>query len=352
MNDFLLALTKKNLYVVLAIVLGASGVGLIAGSQSNSTGTQNSLDLPPINSIEINSTSTSLPISSSTTTSVPQHNPGFIDTSNAEQTLAAWKAINDRPRHKMKWTGSTSHCDAGTTTQEFKEDVLERVKWFRAMAGVDSNITLNLASSRLAQEAALVMKANNDLSHEPPDYWDCFSSDAYEGASHSNLFLGVFGVPSIDGYIEDPGADNFIVGHRRWILDPTLSEIGTGDTNYSNALFVINDNTREDFTTREPDGFVMWPPRGFVPRDTIFPRWSISHPAANFSNATVKIEYRGHTKVINNPYSDNDSYGNLHTLVFNWIRPTKGTGSAVVTVSGIEVYGTRRTVTYEVRPFG
>ena len=271
---------------------------------------------------------------------------------NREETFAAWKAINDRPRTKMKWTGSTGSCDPGTTTQGFKEDVLARVRWFRAMAGVDTNISLNLESSRLAQEAALVMKANNDLSHEPTSSWDCFTDDAYEGASHSNLSLGDYGVASIDGYIEDWGSDNLPVGHRRWILDPTLAEIGTGDTNYSNALFVISDNTRDNFTTREPDGFVMWPPRGYVPRATIFPRWSISHPKADFSQSKVKIEFQGRTKTFNDPYSDSDGYGNLNTLVFEWIRPSKGTGAVIITVSGIELDETMRTVTYEVRPFG
>ena len=352
MSDSLFSFLKKHFAIALIIAAGTSGLGLITGSLSSSPIADNGPGQAPVNSSSANSATTSVATTNAPATTLAPYDPGFIDTSNKEQAFAAWKTINDRPRTKMKWTGSTSNCDPGTTTQGFKEDVLARVKWFRAMAGVDANITLNLESSRLAQEAALVMKANNDLSHEPNEGWDCYTDAAYEGANHSNLFLGVFGVPSIDGYIEDPGADNYRVGHRRWILDPTLAEIGTGDTNNSNALFVINDNTRENFTTREPDGFVMWPPRGYVPRATIFPRWSISHPQADFTQSKVKIEFQGRTKVINNPYSDTDTYGNLHTLVFNWIRPSKGTGSAVITVSGIELNGTMRTVTYEVKPFG
>ena len=347
----LFPLVKRHLSIVALIALGASGTGLLVGSQSNKQSNL-SLGQPPAET-QVVATSTSIGNDSSTTTSTtPLYNPGFIDTLNRDETFAAWKAINDRPRAKIKWTGSTNGCDPGTTSQESKEDVLARVKWFRAMAGVDTNIILNLETSRLAQEAALVMKANNRLSHEPSSNWDCYTADAYEGASHSNLYLGVFGVPSIDGYIEDPGSTNYFVGHRRCILNPRLAEIGTGDTNYSNALFVINENSRENFTTREPDGFIMWPPRGYVPRDTIFPRWSISHTEADFTGAKVRIDYQGRTKIINDPYSDTDNYGELHTLVFNWIRPSKGTGSAVITVSGIELNGTQRTITYEVKPFG
>jgi uncharacterized protein YkwD len=347
-----LHLPKRNVLTVLIIVLGASGLGIVSGLQSGPPSTSDSLGEAPTNSSTVGTATTSVATTNASVVTITPYDPGFIDTSNKEQAFAAWKTINDRPRTKMKWTGSTSSCDPGTTTQGFKEDVLARVRWFRAMAGVDTNISLNLESSRLAQEAALVMKANNELSHEPPSSWDCFTDDAYEGASHSNLFLGVFGVASIDGYIEDPGADNLPVGHRRWILDPTLAEIGTGDTNNSNALFVINENTRDNYTTREADGFVMWPPRGYVPRATIFPRWSISHPKADFSQAKVKIEFQGRTKTFNDPYSDSDRMGNLNTLVFEWIRPSKGTGGVIVTVSGIELDGTMRTVTYEVRPFG
>ena len=346
----LVTLLKRHLAFTAVIAMGASGTGLLVGSQSNK-GMDLSLGQPPVETQAV-PTSTSIGKTDSTTTStVPLYNAGFINTLNPDETLAAWKAINDRPRSRIRWTGSTNGCDPGTTSQESKEDVLARVKWFRAMAGVDTNITQKLETSRLAQEAALVMKVNNQLSHEPSSDWDCYTEDAYEGASHSNLYLGVFGVKSIDGYIEDPGSTNYFVGHRRCILNPRLAEIGTGDTNYSNALFVINENTRENFTTREPDGFVMWPPRGYVPRDTIFPRWSISHSEADFTGAQVRIDYQGRTKIINNAYSDTDNYGELHTLVFNWIRPSKGTGSAVVTVSGIELNGTQRSLTYEVRPF-
>lgn len=344
----LFPLVKRHLAIVALIAVGASGTGLLIGSQSE-TNSVSTLEQAPVDTQGVPATTV---LNTTTTSTTPPQNPGFINTLNRDETFAAWKAINSQPRHKMMWTGSTSKCDAGTTSQGFKEDILARVKWFRAMAGVDANISLNLETSRLAQEAALVMKANNDLSHEPSESWTCFSNDAFEGASHSNLFLGVFGVPSIDGYIEDSGADNTSVGHRRWILDPSLSEIGTGDTNYSNALFVISDNIRENYATREQDGYVMWPPRGYVPRDTIFPRWSVSHPDADFSNAEVKINFQGRTKVITDPYSDNDGYGGLHTLVFNWIRPSKGTGSVVITVSNIELNGTQQSFTYEVKPFG
>lgn len=345
------SLLRRQLMIASLLMVGSTGLGLLVGSQAEKL-EKSSSEIAPTDSQQGSPATTVIQETTTTSTTIPKADPGFIDTQNWEETSTAWKEINSRPQNKMIWTGNTNDCDAGTTSHEFKEDVLARVKWFRAMAGVDSNITLNSESSRLAQEAALVMKANNDLSHEPSESWNCFSNDAFEGASRSNLSLGDYGVVSIDGYIEDYGPDNFPVGHRRWIFNPGLTEIGTGDTNYSNALFVVNSNDRDSFTTREEDGFVMWPPRGFVPRATIFPRWSISHTTANFSNATVKIEFNGRIKVIDDPYSDSESIGNLHTLVFEWIRPSKGTGPVKITISNIEIDGIQRSFMYEVRPFG
>lgn len=351
MNFSSIRLLKNYLIVPALIALGSSGIGLALGSTHDIQKSQILLDEPPVND---NTQTSTVPSSvvESTTSTTPPPNPGFIDTSHQESTLAAWKAINELPDHKIQWTGSGSRCDSGTTNDDFKENILARVKWFRAMAGVDTNIVLNPESSRLAQEAALVMMANDDLSHDPDASWECFTEDAFEGAQHSNLSLGDYGVEAVDGYIEDEGENNYSVGHRRWLLDPQLTEIGTGDTTNTNAIWVVNDTQREAFTTREPEGYVMWPPRGYVPRATIFPRWSVSHYKANFSNARVEIQFQNKKIVIDDPYSDTENTGNLRTLVFEWIRPSKGTGPVIITVSGIELEGTMRTLQYEVTPFG
>lgn len=259
--------------------------------------------------------------------------------------------MNSRPRHRMKWTGSIGSCRAGNTDDLFKGDVLYRVQWFRAMAGVNPAISLNEESNRLAQEAALVMAAAGDLSHEPDSSWPCYSQAAYDGASRSNLFLGLFGVPAIDGYIEDPGEDNYEVGHRRWILDPTLSSIGTGDTRNSNSLFLTSSETDTQVATRENIGYVMWPPRGHVPRSQIYERWSISHQSADFSRAVVTVSHNGRTRVFDHPHSDSKGYGSMNSLVFNWPHPAKGSGPIYVTVKNIELDRVFTTLEYEVLPF-
>ena len=60
----------------------------------------------------------------------------------------------------------------------------------QVMAGVPALTQLNPAYNEGAQAAALLMAANQQLSHSPPASWRCFSADAAASAGRSNLMLG------------------------------------------------------------------------------------------------------------------------------------------------------------------
>lgn len=199
--------------------------------------------------------------------------------------------------HAIGWTGNHA-CDAGETAGDFRDAVLLRLNYFRAMAGVPSETVLSDVYTSKAQEAALMMSVNNSLSHYPTPAWQCYSDNGAEAAANSNLYLGVFGWNAITGYMKDSGSNNYFVGHRRWILYPQTQTMGTGDIPFvssypsSNALWVFDSNifgprpsTREEF--------VSWPPPGYVPYQVVFPRWSFSYPSADFSAATVTMTSEG-----------------------------------------------------------
>lgn len=199
------------------------------------------------------------------------------------------------------WTGNNTNCHAGDTSAAHKNAMQRRVNYFRSMAGIPIEIQFDDEFNRLAQEAAALMSANNSLSHDPPTSWNCWSEDGHLGASKSNLYLGRVGVDSIDGYIEDPGSNNAAVGHRKWILHPTSTTMGTGDVagpgaRSTNALYVVGPN----FWDPKPelrDEFIAWPPPGFVPEHLVYPRWHISiddtQQDADLSGATVQVTRAG-----------------------------------------------------------
>ncbi|MDY0040810.1 MAG: CAP domain-containing protein [Desulforhabdus sp.] len=163
----------------------------------------------------------------------------------------------------INWTGNVSTCNAGDTAAAFKDAVALRINYFRAMAGVPANITLSTAYNTVAQKAALMMSANGTLNHYPPSTWACYSAAGYDGASHSNLSLGSYGWGAISGYMEDSGAYNSAVGHRRWLLYPQSQSMGTGDipptSGYwsANALRVMDNYGAARPATREE--YVAWP---------------------------------------------------------------------------------------------
>ncbi len=224
----------------------------------------------------------------------------WIDTSDRASVVAAYEAEFGSNSASANWTGAHSGCAAGTTSQVFRDEIVRRVNFFRGMAGVPATVVENAGLSAHAQQTALMMSASNALSHSPPQsVYDCWTSDGAKAAGKSNLYLGQYGPASITGYMNDPGSNNAVVGHRNWILHPPTTEIGTGDVpagngyRSTNALYVITDAFGAQPAMRESDGFVAWPPRGYVPGDLVFDRWSFGLRNADFSNATVTVSQGG-----------------------------------------------------------
>jgi len=242
--------------------------------------------------------------------------------------------INNPP--PINWTGSHENCDPGDVNPTFQREVLRRVNYFRTMAGVPT-VTFSEESSKYAQAAALVMSVNDTLNHFPPETFTCYSSEAYVGASSSNLHIGRYGWDAVTGLMKDHGDNNYRVGHRRWILYPQTQIMGTGnipDTltyRSSSALRVFDDHIWEA-RPETRDGFVAWPPPGYVPYPVVFPRWSFSYPNANFDNAMVVVLEGGNSLPV---FQETVYYGpGEPTIVWlisgmdsydDWPRPTHDT---------------------------
>jgi uncharacterized protein YkwD len=257
------------------------------------------------------------------------------------------------------WTGSQAACDPGSTSPEFRAEVLQRINYFRSMAGLPNTVTFSETSNHNAQAAALIMSANSNLSHDPPVSWDCYSEAGHSGASSANLALGWYGWNVIDGYMKDPGDGNYAVGHRRWILYPQTQQMGTGDIPAgngfpaSNALVVFDSHSWEPRpATRE--AFVAWPPPGYVPYTVIYGRWSFSYPGANFNHATVRMSSEGRPiSIVQSPpisgYGENtlvwipDGRGNGET----WHQPPRDTAFTVA-ILNVLINGSPHSFTYTV----
>ena len=264
------------------------------------------------------------------------------------------------------WTGNLATCTPGTTDAAFRDLVALRINYFRAMAGVPSGITFDSTFNTKDQAAALIMSANNSLSHFPPMTWTCYSANGYEAAGKSNIALGNAGPDAVSAFIEDFGANNAAAGHRRWLLFPQTQLMGTGDVpdtganSAGNAVWV-QDGHFSDPRPATRDNFVSWPPPGFVPYQVVYPRWSISFPNANFTGATVTMTSNGvAVAVTNEPLASNIGEPTLvwypnnanpyQSQPYFWPRPAADTVFAI-NVQNVVVSGSARSFSYTVTVF-
>jgi hypothetical protein len=260
------------------------------------------------------------------------------------------------------WTGSQAQCIPGDTSAAFKDAVAHRINFFRAMAGVPATITFADAANLKAQAAALMMSANKALNHTPPASWKCYSDTGHSGAGSSNLAGGAYGWDAITLYMQDPGSGNTASGHRRWILYPPTKVMGTGDVPYTASYMAANSlvvfgNPLASPAPAPRDGFVAWPPAGYVPHPLVFARWTFSIPGADFSAASVSMSSKGSPiSVVQAPIAN--GYGD-NTLV--WIPlgladsapwPTLSADTTyAVTLNNVKINGTPHSYTYDVTVF-
>jgi hypothetical protein len=289
--------------------------------------------------------------------------PAVVDLASRQSVLRFYRdvylAIQGTP---LGWTGSQSVCDPGATSTAYRQAIARRINYFRAMAGVPGDVVLSSPANELAQAAALMMSANRALSHNPPPDWHCYSPAGAEGAGSANLHLSGAPADPITSYIRDAGAANAALGHRRWLLYPQTQTMGTGDVppagGYpgANAL-VVFDGFMWQARPVVRDGFVAWPPPGYVPYPVVFARWSFSYPGADFTAAAVHMALDGAPLPIEQ-HAPVYGYGE-NTLAWiplglddsaPWPRPAADT-TYVVTLTNVRLDGQPRDFTYAVTLF-
>ncbi|MBK8504182.1 MAG: proprotein convertase P-domain-containing protein [Saprospiraceae bacterium] len=212
----------------------------------------------------------------------------------------------------MAWTGDVNTCTPGTISQTVLNRNLQRINYYRKLVGgLTTNITFGATQTTKAQAAAFLMQANPDsLSHCPGNSCNgltCATADGIEGAQNSNLGSGPWdtGYNPIDQWIEDPGVGNEPVGHRRGIFYSRAQIFGLGMTSNRSALWLSGNGGNPSIFT----DFIAYPPRGYIIRNLVYPRWSFGIPGANFTNATVTMVNASNNNVPLNVVANSGPYG-------------------------------------------
>ena len=174
--------------------------------------------------------------------------------------------INQGVEYK-KQPSITSPYKAGTLTDKTLNEALETLNAMRYIAGIDDTVTLDNAYNEKTQAAALTNAANHTLSHYP-SHPSSMSKSLYElgaeGARSSNLawtsWKTGLNFAIVNAWMEDGDSYNIDrVGHRRWILNPTMGKTGFGAV-YHDSVGTYTAMYCFDYTNHTADYYgVSWP---------------------------------------------------------------------------------------------
>ncbi len=212
--------------------------------------------------------------------------------SKGEVTALYRKLYESSKIDSIKWNGNVSRCACGQLPKDIYVKAENRVNFFRAVSGLRP-VKINAKFNIDAQNAALLIKANNELTHNPTANMKCYNKSSANGCNKSCLGMihfKYFGDESfITHFINDYGDNNYFVGHRKWILYTKLKEFGYGATNTTDAVLTADGYIRDTVSAPE---YMAYPWAGYVPVNLIFPKWSFSIPqdnAVDYQLATVSM---------------------------------------------------------------
>lgn len=240
---------------------------------------------------------------------------------------------------------------AGRLSTECMEKALAMMNQIRYIAGISPNVTLSEEYSQKCQAAALLNYLNDDLSHYPTrpagvsdELWTMGS----EGAGSSNLAWASWKNRSlndslVDGWMTDDDDGNIdSVGHRRWILNPSMAQTGFGAVSGANGTYSAMyafDSGNESAT----ETGVAWPaqnmPLEYFDKD--YP-WSVSlGKYVDEAEVSVRLVRKSDGKTWNFSkgqadgrfYVNNQGYGQSGCVIF---RP-KMSSADVLGVDSYEV---------------
>jgi hypothetical protein len=247
------------------------------------------------------------------------------------------------------WTGNELDCVAGAPSVASRAATVAAINWYRDVVGVAA-VAENPTRSTEAQAAALLMEANNALSHAPPMGWQCWTSQGDTAAEQSNLATGSTGPRSIQTQVYEPGSGNGEVGHRRWLLHPRQQQVGIGSTTGYHAVHVFSSFAAPPNTT-----VVTWPSAGYFPVQENPLRWSFSREGADLSGAQVTVTPEGGDAIPVTELVTEPAFLELDTVV--WELPTADTfangadRTYEVDITGLAGIGGPTTYSYEVTLF-
>ena len=181
---------------------------------------------------------------------------------------------------------AADYTTIGEISSDKLRDALNCLNFIRSLAGVGEAGLSELYGLR-CQNAALLLAANDAISHSPPrpdDMHPDLYQSALMGAEGSNLAcLNWMGpdilIDAVEYFVRDDGENNLsTLGHRRWLLSPAMAETGFGLASAESGSSYIAMYAVDDGNAAAPWTHVAWPAAGAFPVELMRRElaWSLS----------------------------------------------------------------------------
>ena len=336
--------------------------------------------------------------SASTASGASPSKSGLTDV--AKPTLAELRTVyNSLPAHPSSvssmWSAPSdpSAYKAGTLSPSSIASAQAYLNLIRRSANLDPVTFENTLNANAAQGALILAALDNGLTHYPETPENASDAQAEAGkyaCSTSNLSYLWGDWPNllwevIQGQMDDEGLGNMAcVGHRRWLLKPTISTMGIGSAySDSGAVFASirvfdHMNANPEYGTVQHDGssaynYVAWPASGAFLNDlfAVGIPWSVSlndnvYGAPDSSDVKVTVQRLSDGKSWHLDEADsevtetgeyftveNSGYGDGWCIIFNPgsanIGASRYKGSYKVQITGLKtVEGATTSIEYQV----
>jgi uncharacterized protein YkwD len=263
-----------------------------------------------------------------------------------EQVCLRW-SCDRADRSEGTWSGSVASCSAGDISATGRANALKILNLYRFIADLPA-VTHDATLNANAQGCALMMDANDMLSHTPPTTWKCYDATGAKTAGQSNISSAA-GVLSVDMYLNDNGNDTTL-GHRRWVLSNQLGPVGLGSTAGASCMVVIGGSGK----ATKP--WMAWPPPGAFPVGALTAGgfgqsldktgWSLQSNTVNVNNAKIAVTDGAQSLAVTTS-ALGANYGSTYAI--RWVPngwTTQPGHSYTVTATGLT--GAMSTISYTV----
>jgi len=201
----------------------------------------------------------------------------------------------------------------GELSDRTTEAAFNALNQMRYVAGIPADVSYDDGYTEQAQAAALVNAINNVLTHTPARP-EGISDELYDlacsGANSSNIASGITSLArSVRSWMSDSDSSNIArVGHRRWILNPTMEKTGFGAVGSYSAVYAFDGSFGASDYKR-----VAWPAQN-MPLEfwNNGDAWSVSFgKSVSMTNVQVTLTRKGDGKVWTFSANAADGYFNV-----------------------------------------